>query len=248
MSFDRLAPHYRWMEFVLAGDKLQRCRTAFLDSAIGSNRILIMGEGNGRFLAECHRRLERARITCVDSSRRMLDLARSRLRRENLSVAEIDFVHTDALAWSPPPHTFDVVVTHFFLDCFRPEQLTRLVSVLATAAKPNALWLLADFYLPLSGLRRARARIIHQLMYWFFRAACRLPARALCPPDAALAAHHFVLQDRLTTDWGLLHSDLWVRRGRGSVERGSVGASERRSVGAWERESVGASERRSVGA
>src|SRR5439155_22241467 len=31
MSFDTLAPHYRWMEFILAGKKLQRCRTAFLD-------------------------------------------------------------------------------------------------------------------------------------------------------------------------------------------------------------------------
>ena len=29
-SFDLLAPHYRWMEFVLAGRKLQECRTVFL--------------------------------------------------------------------------------------------------------------------------------------------------------------------------------------------------------------------------
>ena len=27
MSFDRLAPHYTWMEAVLAGPRLQRCRT-----------------------------------------------------------------------------------------------------------------------------------------------------------------------------------------------------------------------------
>jgi len=30
MSFDVLAPHYRWMELVCAGDLLQRCRMAHL--------------------------------------------------------------------------------------------------------------------------------------------------------------------------------------------------------------------------
>ncbi|HXC98086.1 MAG TPA: hypothetical protein VN048_02010, partial [Verrucomicrobiae bacterium] len=29
-DFDLLAPHYRWMEWLLAGPKLHRCRTAFL--------------------------------------------------------------------------------------------------------------------------------------------------------------------------------------------------------------------------
>src|SRR5690349_9347963 len=72
MSFDVLAPHYRWMEFVLAGEKLQRCRTAFLDSTGGAKNILILGEGNGRFLLECRRKFPDGQITCVDASARML--------------------------------------------------------------------------------------------------------------------------------------------------------------------------------
>ena len=31
MKFDRLAPHYDWMETWLAGERLQRTRTAWLD-------------------------------------------------------------------------------------------------------------------------------------------------------------------------------------------------------------------------
>src|ERR1041385_77794 len=50
MSFDALAPHYLWMEWLLAGRKLQRCRTAFLDEARAARDILLLGEGNGRFL------------------------------------------------------------------------------------------------------------------------------------------------------------------------------------------------------
>jgi ubiquinone/menaquinone biosynthesis C-methylase UbiE len=212
MSFDRLAPHYRWMELVLAGNKLQRCRTAFLDQAADPQRVLIMGEGNGRFLLECRRRLKRARITCVDSSRRMLDLAQVRLQRHRLSVARIDFVHADALEWRPPPGTFDTIVTHFFLDCFRPDQLQPLVANLSRAAKPNAAWLLADFCMPASGFRRVRAGLIHKSMYLFFRVTCHLAARALSPPDSVLQEHGFTLQDRLTSEWGLLHSDRWERK------------------------------------
>src|SRR5579859_448771 len=111
------------MELVLAGNKLQRCRTAFLEKSADSRNVLIMGEGNGRFLIECRRRLRAAHIICVDSSRRMLEMAKERLRRHKLDGAATDFVHADALEWRPPPGAFDLVVTHFFLDCFRPEQL-----------------------------------------------------------------------------------------------------------------------------
>src|ERR1044071_8046631 len=79
MSFDALAPHYRWMEFMLAGEKLQRCRTAFLNEIRGAWNILLLGEGPGRCLLECVRRFANARITCVDASGPMLTQARRRL-------------------------------------------------------------------------------------------------------------------------------------------------------------------------
>jgi SAM-dependent methyltransferase len=211
MSFDRLAKHYRWMEFVLAGKRLQRCRTAFLRQALGSKRVLIVGEGNGRFLAECRRALGMAEIMCVDGSARMLGLARERMRRLGLSADHIEFVHTDALAWRPPENTFDLIVTHFFLDCFRAEQVERLVGVLAAAAKRDATWLLADFGVPAGGLGRYRALMIHRLMYLFFRVATGLPAQRLIEPDAFLERHGFRLRERELSEWGLLHSDRWER-------------------------------------
>ena len=209
MSFDSLAPHYRWMEAVLAGNKLQFCRTAFLSEVQKAGSVLILGEGNGRFLLECKMALGSARITCVDGSLRMIELARRRMLRHGIPEREIEFVHTDALAWIPPAQAFDVVVTHFFLDCFRADQLQLLLSRLAGACRPRARWLLADFQIPERGIRRWRARLIHYLMYAFFRVATRLPARCLSVPDPLLQAHGFVLRRRLTTDWGLLRSDLW---------------------------------------
>lgn len=213
MSFDALAPHYRWMEAVLAGNKLQRCRIAFLDRVRRAQNILILGEGNGRFLAECRRALPGAAIMCVDASRRMLRLAQRRLERTRLSCGQVDFVHADALHWKASGREFDLIVTHFFLDCFRPEQLESLVATLVKAAAPRATWLLADFQAPHTGLSRWRAQVILGLMYVFFHIATRLPARTLTPPDPYLESHRFALCERRVSEWGLLHTDRWERRG-----------------------------------
>jgi ubiquinone/menaquinone biosynthesis C-methylase UbiE len=213
MSFEVLAPHYRWMEFLLAGEKLQSCRTAFLNQIAAAQNILIMGEGNGRFLAECRRQLQSARITCVDDSPRMLALAAARLKRFGLSLDQVEFIRADALTWKPPEHSFDLIVTHFFLDCFRTDQLEQLSPALARAATTRAIWLLADFQVPPRGWPRYRARLIHAIMYAFFRYVTKLPARMLTPPDPFLKDQDFVLRQRRTNDWGLLHSDYWERTG-----------------------------------
>ena len=211
MSFDRLAPHYRWMECVLAGNKLQRCRTAFLSQVKNARNILILGEGNGRFLVECRYGLGDARITCVDASARMLQLARDRLSARRLSPSGISFVHADALTWDPPRETFDLVVTHFFLDCFQPDQLAQLLARVSAASCASATLLIADFQVPQTPFQRYRARIIHWSMYAFFRMFTRLPAQRLTDPDPFLELHGYVLRDRRVTDWGLLRSDLWQR-------------------------------------
>jgi ubiquinone/menaquinone biosynthesis C-methylase UbiE len=211
MSFDALAPHYRWMEWILAGNKLQRCRVRFLNRIQSAENILILGEGNGRFLLECRRANPSSRITCVDASGAMLASAKARLQRNGVSIDAIDFITADALAWTPLK-TYDAIVTHFFLDCFRPDQLAALIAKLSASASPNADWLMADFQAPSAGMRRHRARLILWSMYAFFRFATRLPARRLTAPDLYLRENGFQLQERLEAEWGLLHSDWWARR------------------------------------
>lgn len=211
MSFEVLAPHYRWMELVLAGNKLQRCRTAFLGQVSYCREVLILGEGNGRFLCECYRAIPEAHITCVDSSAGMLAVAQRRLSTHGSDLVRVEFVTANALTWKPPRGRFDLVVTHFFLDCFGQEQLNRLIPAISSAMTPAAQWLLADFQVPPAGLTRYRALVIHQLMYWFFCVVTRLPARHLSIPDGLLYAHRFALRRRQVSEWGLLHSDLWAR-------------------------------------
>ena len=210
MSFDLLAPHYRWMEAVLAGSKLQRCRTAFIDEVQDARHALIVGEGNGRFLSALLRANPSVRVLCVDGSARMLERARQRLGHQELGIRDVTFVQADMTNWSPPCAGFDLIVTHFFLDCFRPEQLDAIVARITRTAAPHARWLIADFCEPACGLARWRARFMLALMYWFFRVTTGLPARRLTPPDLFLERHGFHLQTRRHAEWGFLHTDIWL--------------------------------------
>lgn len=211
MSFDTLAPHYRWMELVLAGEKLHRCRTAFLNQISRPKKILLLGEGHGRSLLECCHRFPDADITCVDVSERMLEQARRLLRRAGLSNSHVQWIHADLLKLDLPSNRWDLAVTNFFLDCFPPEQLQRIVSKIAGALEPNADWLIADFQVASDGLKKLRSKIILSMMYLFFRAATRLPAQKLTAPDEFLRRAGFILRNRFESDWALLHSDWWTR-------------------------------------
>lgn len=213
MSFDAIAPHYTWMEAVLAGRRLQRCRVTWLESLAAAHDILVLGVGHGHFVRRCAARFPAARITAVDASTAMLHAAETRLRRSEQPDAPVTFIRATLPAWSPDPASFDAIVTHFFLDCFAPAELAAVIGNLSRAARPAARWLVSDFAVPPRGLARHRARAVHALMYAFFRRVTQIRARRVTPPDAWLAAEGFSLAGRRASEWGLLQADLWVRTG-----------------------------------
>ena len=206
MSFDGIARFYRTMEFLAAGGKLQRCRVAFLPEIATPRRVLLVGEGHGRFLPECVRSFPDAEILVADASERMLEIARSKTASERVT-----FVHADLLDWQPPAQAFDLIVTHFFLDCLTERELPLVVAKLGVAATPQATWLLADFAHAAGGPARLRTRSIIALLYGFFRITSGLRARELVPPDEAMGIAGFRRNAHRTYEWGLLKSEWWTR-------------------------------------
>lgn len=211
MSFDLLAPYYRPMETVLAGGMMQRCRTAFLTETKTSKRALVLGEGPGKFLTELLLANSKVTVTCIEQSPRMIDAARRSLRARRLPTERAHFEAVDALQWSGPENTFDLIVTNFFLDCFRPEQIETLTRNIARLATPHAQWLVTDFCVPAAGWQRWRARCLLALMYPLFRLTTRLPAHRLTPPDACLQRAGFRLAQRQHANFGFMHADQWLR-------------------------------------
>jgi len=215
MNFDRLAPHYDWLEAVTAGARLQRARTQWLDQLAGCRHVLSVGEGHGRFAAAFLARFPRAELTCVEASPAMLAVGRRRTRAWRDRVR---WECADALAWLPPMK-YDAIVTCFFLDCFPPETLAAVVRRLADAAAPSSIWLVTDFAVPASGPARWRARAVHALMYAYFRVLAELPARSLTRPDGLLTALGYQPRCRREFEWGLVRAEAWQRGGR--CHRGS---------------------------
>jgi ubiquinone/menaquinone biosynthesis C-methylase UbiE len=211
-SFDHLARYYGWMESLLAGGKLEQCRNALWDDIPPLSNALLVGEGHGKFLACLLERYPNAKVTCVDASEQMLNVARQRLQREPLPLQGVEFVHAALPWWNPPRQNYDLIATHFFLDCFPREQLGAVIKALEPALRPGACWLVSDFQVPSGGLRRLRARIIHRLMYGFFRIATKLPASRLVSPRPFLRKYGFIRVRRQEFDWGLLAAELWRRQ------------------------------------
>ena len=210
-GFDVLAPHYSWMEKILAGPRLQRCRTTWLGELAGSRHILIAGLGHGPVLRALLARNPHAHVTCVDASAGMLAAAQQRAQRAGLDMTRLSFLHAALPDWRPSAGRYDAIVTNFFLDCFSPDELRAVVAVLAGAATSDARWVVSDFTVPPRGLARLRARLVHALMYAFFKIITGLRATRVTAPDRLLAAQGFALAGRRTSEWGLLQADLWRR-------------------------------------
>ncbi|MDQ3117219.1 MAG: class I SAM-dependent methyltransferase [Verrucomicrobiota bacterium] len=207
MSFDRVAPFYRRIERVVFGGQLQQARLAFVRDLPTPHRVLIVGEGDGRFLFEFVRLHPGARVDCVDASARMIALARSRLG----AGSEVNFIRTDLREFSFETGCYDLVVTHFFLDCFAGAALREVVQRLAGAGTPEALWLLADFRVPEAGWQRFHARFWIRAMYLFFRLASRLEARRLDDPSPFLRENGFACKRERTSCFGMIQSSVWQR-------------------------------------
>lgn len=208
MSFDFIAPHYRWLEGITFLDKLQTARIAFIDQLGTPKRALITGEGDGRFLGELLCEHPAITVDCLDASARMLQLARKRVDGDS----RVRFLHENLLNWSPEKNAYNLIVTHFFLDCFAKDEIADIVAKLASGATRNAIWLLADFSIPSRGPARLHAQIWLGAMYRWFRLTTRISGSRLVDPTGILQCHGFCLAARHLWQFGLIKSELWHRQ------------------------------------
>ena len=216
MNCDPIARVYRWLEYVSFGRALQRRRQAFLPQVAGARRVLMLGDGDGRFLAAFLRHNSPAEVDSVDSSARMLALARARVVRcigAEAAERQVRFHHADASAWRAAEGVgYDRIVAPFFLDCFAENELAGIVASAAGAAAPEARWLVSEFRQPANGPAAWRARAWLRCLYAAFAWSTGLKVRHLPNYRQHLEAHGFVLERQAITEWGLLTSELWTRK------------------------------------
>ncbi len=204
-TFDSLAPVYRVVEYAAFGRNLHRCRVAMLPHVADCRRVLVLGEGDGRFLADFLTACPVATVEVCDASGGMI----ARCRRRVGDQPRVTYRTADARTLGVPPAAYDLIVTNFFLDCFPAGQLGPLVRKLADALAPGGRWIVGDFRLPETGTPRLRAGVKLAVMYAFFRAATRLPAGSLADPNPVLRANGMERLAERTWQGGFLSAAVW---------------------------------------
>jgi len=174
-TFDLIASSYPLLEQIIFGSALSRSRKLFAGRVTEGNNILLIGEGNGRFLLEIVKQTSSASFTVVDSSAKMLAAAARRIETID-RCARIELIHADILEWKSPAAHFDRIVTHFFLDLFTPDQISRIVEKISRLATKDTLWINIDFT---SAGQRLRQRLLMWAQYRFFRIAAGIEAPRL---------------------------------------------------------------------
>jgi ubiquinone/menaquinone biosynthesis C-methylase UbiE len=209
-KFDRLSRVYRWMEYFSFGPYLQQCRNLRINEIATCRRALVFGDGDGRFLAELVRRVPEMRAATVDASSKML----LQLARRLPSGAQVHMLHADALEWDParfPDAPFDLVVSHFFLDCFNEAEIASLVAHVNGAVEKAALWIVSDFAIPRRNPARLLGRWIVRGLYLAFGLLTGLRTRRLPDYARVMREDGWMLEDRRELLSGLLVSERWRR-------------------------------------
>ncbi len=207
-DFDRIARPYRWLEYFSFGPMLERCRFYRLPQLANARRALVLGDGDGRFLACLLRKNPQIQVDAVDLSPAMLELLRKRV--EACALSRIKLHCVDAREFMPPAN-YDLVITHFFLDCFTTDELHALVGRIRCHLTQDACWVLSEFATP-SGPMSLLARFIVWALYAAFGLMTGLQVRWLPDYSAALSGAGFLLSERRHWLGGLLVSELWKSR------------------------------------
>ena len=207
--FDRVARLYRAMEYLSFGPMLERCRFAHIPELAQTRRALVLGDGDGRFLARLMAANRAIHAHAVDASPAMLDLLRARIEQAG-AQQRLTTQCADARVFTPQSGAYDLIVTHFFLDCLTLEETCALIARIHPHLAPGATWLVSEFQIPPGNrLRAGVCRSIISSLYAAFRLLTGLRVRQIPPWREVLARSGFVPHATRTFLGGLLVSEVW---------------------------------------
>jgi len=194
LNCDRISRWYRWLEYAAFGGALRRRREAFLFELGNPQKVLVLGDGDGRFSQVFCALYPEARVDAVDVSDRMIELARARVASDRVTFHRADARHL------PFEQDYDLAIAHFFFDCFETEELTAL---LAKVRAKN--WLVSEFQ------NTRWSWPVLRGLYFFFRLTTGLRVKSLPDHRSILEGRGYRLQKKQSALGGLIVSEAWAR-------------------------------------
>jgi ubiquinone/menaquinone biosynthesis C-methylase UbiE len=209
--FDRVARPYRILEYLSFGPMLERCRFHHLQSLATRHftRALVLGDGDGRFLARLLATCPDISAEAVDASPAMLRLLQARAARQG-TEHRLTTLCADARSFTPSGCDYDLVATHFFLDCLTEPETEALVQKLLPRLAPGARWVVSEFQVPSgSRLRAGLGRALIAGLYAAFRPLTGLRTRRIPPWRLLLARSGFTCEASQSFLGGVLTTEIW---------------------------------------
>jgi SAM-dependent methyltransferase len=224
-NFDKLARPYRWLEYLTFGRLLEQCRFHFLPQLQSHQQALVLGDGDGRFLCRLLQQNPALHATAVDISPAMLHLLTARCNTARCKATDkqqLTTFQSDIRRFTPETNTrYDLIVTHFFLDCLTEEEIAALATRLrphlqpgphpqpCADPQPGTEWIISEFALPSNPLLRPPARLLIRLLYTAFALLTGLTTRRLPNYQRILESNHWQCLEQKKFAAGLLTAQRW---------------------------------------
>jgi hypothetical protein len=144
------------------------------------------------------------------------------VRRAHPHKARVNAFKADIRSWQPEKPSYDLIVSHFVLDCLTTKEVQSLTSKLACAVSPGSSWIVSEFAVPANWFGRLVARPVVWALYRAFGWLTGLRVRSLPDHSIALWQAGFFLQKSKQWLGGLLISELGTSAPAGSGPGDSV--------------------------
>ena len=137
-NYDRVASFYETLAQIYSTGAIRQSKQAQMKYLEPGFHVLYLGVGSGEdALMACR---QGAAVTCVDLSQNMLSKAGRRISEAGHTA---NLVCADVHQFEPQ-HPFDVVITNYFLNCFREPEMARMMQRAARFLRPQGTMLIAD--------------------------------------------------------------------------------------------------------
>lgn len=171
----------------------------------------MLGDGDGRFTT---RLLKENPLVLVDAVDASVEMLRALVQNAGHRSGRVRIHLADAREWEPHSPAYDLIVTHFFLDCLTTAEVTALARRLRENVTPKAVWAVSEFAIPEGWFGGLVARPVVQALYLAFLVLTGLRVQRLPDYRSALEAAGFELARKQEALGGLLVSELWTPRAR----------------------------------
>lgn len=183
-NYDTVAWCYDRFSRLVFGNAQVAAQVSLLSFIPQGAHILIAGGGTGWILEEIAKiHPSGLTITYVDASEKMIALAQKR----NTGNNTVSY-HTTDVEELFPNRKYDVVITSFFFDNFRPDKAVSLFAAIDRMLDTRSLWLYTDF----RNTGRLSHRLLMKTMYAFFRICCGVEATQMPDMDTCFKQRHYL--------------------------------------------------------